>query len=129
MIKQAVLLLTLFPLLFACSAPPEKLGELDLVQWRKDRSACGDVRAKLVENFKSEEKQLLGKFADDVGNLLGKPDIHQLAGRNQKIYIYFLEKGTQCDDITQPSTAMKAVLRFNAIGLLTEITYQQEIPE
>lgn len=129
MIKQGILLLTLFSLFFACSAPPEKLGGLDLVQWRKDRSACGDVRAKLVEDFKAEENQLLGKFADDVGKMLGKPDIHQLAGRNQKVYIYYLENGTQCDDITQPSTAMKAVLRFNAIGLLTEITYQQNMPE
>lgn len=127
--KQGIILITLITLLFACSTPPETLGKLDLVQWRTDRSACEGVRSKLVEDFKAEENQLLGKFADDVGKMLGRPDIHQLAGRNQKIYIYYLEKGTQCDDITQPSTAMKAVLRFNAIGLLTEITYQEDMPE
>lgn len=127
--KQGILLFTIVSLLFACSAPPERLGRLDLVEWRKDRRACENIRTKLIEDFKAEENQLVGKFADDVGKMLGKPDIHQLAGRNQKVYIYYLEKGTQCDDITQPSTAMKAVLRFNAIGLLTEIIYQRDMPE
>lgn len=69
------------------------------------------------------------KFADDVGQILGKPDIHQLGGRNQKYYVYFLEKGPQCDDITQNSSALKVILRFNAVGLLSEITYQNDLPE
>ncbi len=71
----------------------------------------------------------MGKFADEVGYTLGKPDIHQLAGRNQKYYVYFLEKGPQCDDITQKSSALKMILRFNAVGLLSEITYQNDLPE
>ena len=71
----------------------------------------------------------MGKLADEVGYALGKPDIHQLAGRNQKYYVYFLEKGPQCDDITQKLSALKMILRFNAVGLLSEITYQNDLPE
>ncbi len=71
----------------------------------------------------------MGKFADEVGTMLGKPDIHQLGGRNQKYYVYFLEKGSQCEDITKKSEALKVILRFNAIGLLTEITYQNDLPK
>ncbi len=112
-----------------CSSPPERLGRLDLVKWREDRSACAGVRPTLVADFKTEQANLMGKFADEVGSMLGKPDIHQLGGRNQKFYVYFLEKGPQCEDITKPSPALKVILRFNAVGLLSEITYQNDLPE
>jgi len=109
---------------FACSTPPDKLGNLDLVKWRGDRGGCNDVRAGLEKDFRSIEKQLKGKFADDIGDLLGRPDIHQLGERNQKFYVYFLSKGEQCSDIKSKSNAPKVILKFNAVGLLSEITYQ-----
>lgn len=116
-------------LLVGCKSAPDKLGRLDLVKWREDRAACAGIRPTLVQDFKVEQANLMGKFADDVGLILGRPDIHQLGSRNQKFYVYFLEKGTQCDDIAKPSSAQKVILRFNAIGLLSEITYQTVLPE
>ncbi|TDB68922.1 hypothetical protein [Arundinibacter roseus] len=127
--KTTYLVIIIFFILTACSSAPEKLGSLDLVKWRQDRRACEGVRPGLVESFKAEQAQLMGKFADEVGTMLGKPDIHQLGGRNQKYYVYFLEKGSQCEDITKKSEALKVILRFNAIGLLTEITYQNDLPQ
>jgi outer membrane protein assembly factor BamE (lipoprotein component of BamABCDE complex) len=112
--------------MLGCSTPPGQLGKLDLEKWRNDRSACLGIRSGLVADFKAEQNQLLGKFADEIGELLGKPDIHQLGDRNQKFYVYFLEKGEQCEDIKMKSTAQKVILRFNAVGLLSEITYQKE---
>jgi hypothetical protein len=123
MIKR-ILIVTLFAGLISCSSKPEKLGKLDLNQWRSDRGACDGKRTELTEDFKAEQKQLMGKFADEVGEILGRPDIHQLGERNQKFYVYFLEKGSQCDDIKAPSKAKKVILKFNAVGLLSEITYQ-----
>jgi len=108
----------------ACSSQPDKLGQLDLKKWRGDRGACNSVRTGLANDFKAEQKQLMGKFIDEVGTLLGRPDIHQLGERNIKFYVYFLEKGTQCDDIKTNSKAKKVILKFNAVGLLSEITYQ-----
>ena len=108
----------------ACSSQPDKLGRLDLKKWRGDRGACNSVRTGLADDFKAEQKQLMGKFIDEVGTLLGRPDIHQLGERNIKFYVYFLEKGTQCDDIKTNSKAKKVILKFNAVGLLSEITYQ-----
>ncbi len=116
-------------LLVGCSSGPDKLGRLDLVKWRQDRGACAGIRPGLVDDFKVEQANLMGKFADEVGSMLGKPDIHQLGSRNQKLYVYFLEKGPQCEDITKPSPAQKVILRFNAVGLLSEITYQNDLPE
>ncbi|GGC02277.1 hypothetical protein [Dyadobacter sediminis] len=108
----------------ACSAPPDKLGNLDLEKWRNDRGACNNVRSGLKQDFKAVQNELKGKFADDIGKILGRPDIHQLGERNLKFYVYFLEKGEQCNDIKTRSNAEKVILKFNAVGLLSEITYQ-----
>jgi outer membrane protein assembly factor BamE (lipoprotein component of BamABCDE complex) len=123
-LKSYVAVLGLFIVLTACSTPPDKLGNLDVKKWRQDRGGCKGERAALVSDLKTEQKQLLGKFADDIGKILGRPDIHQLGERNTKFYIYFLEKGPQCADITKKSEAKKVILKFNAIGLMSEITYQ-----
>ena len=123
-IKSFFSVLGLFILLTACSTPPDKLGKLDVKKWRQDRGGCKGDRVSLIPDLKTEQKQWLGKFADDIGKILGRPDIHQLGERNTKFYIYFLEKGAQCEDITKKSDARKVILKFNAIGLMSEITYQ-----
>jgi hypothetical protein len=96
-----------------------------LVKWRSDRGGCKDVRKTLTGDFSKIESEILGKPIDEIGELFGKPDIHQLGGRNQKFYVYFLEKGVHCNDITQKSDSQKVILRFNAVGLLSEITFQE----
>lgn len=118
-----IIIFSLF-ILVSCSSQPDKLGSLDLKKWRGDRGACNSIRTSLADDFKAEQKQLMGKFIDEVGALLGRPDIHQLGERNIKFYVYFLEKGSQCDDIKTNSKAKKVILKFNAVGLLSEITYQ-----
>lgn len=113
-----------FLLTTACSSAPEKIGNLDLVQWRSDRGGCKDVRKGLESEFVKIQEELMGKHIDEVGFMLGRPDIQQLGARDQNFYVYFLEKGVHCTDITQKSAAQKAILRFNAVGLLSEITFQ-----
>ena len=110
----------------ACTEAPDRLGTLDLATWRADRGSCSGQRAELREAFNQEQGRLIGKSANDIGQLLGRPDVHQLGGRNQKVYVYFMEKGIHCNDITQPSKALKAILRFNAVGLLTEVSIQTQ---
>jgi hypothetical protein len=110
--------------LFACSSAPDNLNGLDLKKWRSDRGGCNNVRVGLVKDFRKVEGELKGKFADNIGEILGRPDIQQLGERNLKYYVYFLSKGSQCTDIQSKSTAPKVILKFNAVGLLSEITYQ-----
>jgi outer membrane protein assembly factor BamE (lipoprotein component of BamABCDE complex) len=116
----AIIILTFI----SCSSPPDQIGGLDLKKWRSDRGGCNNVRAGLEKDFKAVQDQLKGKFADEIGKLLGRPDIHQLGERNLKYYVYFLEKGPQCEDMKSKSAAAKVILKFNAVGLLSEITYQ-----
>lgn len=108
----------------SCSNAPDTLGRLDLKKWRSDRGGCQTLRKSLENDFKTVENELLSKHIDEVGHLLGRPDIHQLGSRDQKFYVYFLEKGPHCSDITQKSSAKKVILRFNAVGLLSEISYK-----
>lgn len=126
MTKMTIKGLIMLPILglMACSSPPDKLGVLDLNKWRSDRGGCNNVRSTLQKDFKAIQGQLKGKFADDIGELLGRPDIHQLGERNVKFYVYYFEKGPQCEDMKLKSDAKKVILKFNAVGLLSEITYQ-----
>ena len=114
--------------LFGCSAPAEQLGSLDLVKWRDDRGGCQGVRGLLVEEFKAARPELKGKSANEIGKLLGRPDSEQLNDRNQKYYIYFLEKGPQCQDPKLKTDSRSVALRMSAIGLVTEITFQNGRP-
>ena len=120
---RCIIIFSLF-ILGSCSSQPDKLGKLDLKKWRGDRGGCEGGRTAIAADFKAEQRQLMGKFIDDVGTILGRPDIHQLGERNQKFYVYFLEKGPQCEDMKLKSKAKKVILKFNAVGLLSEITYQ-----
>ena len=125
MLRLSVILILIIGII-ACSGKPDKFGNLDLKKWRGDRGGCEGLRKGQIDAFKQEQKQLMGKFIDEVGEILGRPDIHQLGERNQKFYVYFLEKGPQCDGNQKISKANKVMLKFNAVGLLSEITYQTQ---
>lgn len=114
--------------LVSCSPPPDQFGRLDLRKWRGDRGGCTGVRASILPDFRAEIQNLKGKRVDVIGELLGRPDINQIADRNQKFYIYFLEKGPQCDKPGTKSTSRSVAIRMSAIGLATEITFQNGLP-
>ncbi len=109
----------------SCSAP-DKVGSLDLVQWRNDRGGCSGKRMAILKDFEKSEPELLAKHIDNVTKILGRPDIFQLGGRDTKFYVYFLETGTHCQAQAQTSVAKRVTLKFNAVGLLSEIRYGNE---
>ncbi|RRB12940.1 hypothetical protein EHT87_20355 [Larkinella knui] len=111
-----------------CSAPPDQIGKLDLVKWRTDRGGCTGVRTSLVDDFKAVRQELKGKSSNEIGQILGRPDSEQLDDRNQKFYIYFLEKGPHCQDPKVKTGSRSVALRISAIGLVTEITFQNGRP-
>lgn len=114
--------------LVACSTAPDKLGKLDVKKWRSDRGGCYGLRMSETEHFKAEMQAIKGMHINDVGELLGRPDINQIEDRNQKYYVYYLEKGPQCDQERTKSKSLSVALRVSAIGLVTEITFQNGIP-
>jgi hypothetical protein len=115
-------------LLASCTKKPVLVG-LDVALFKNDRGACQGHRVQQIVWLKTNKMTWKGVSSNDVEDILGKPDIQQLADRNQEYYIYFLEKGEQCEKITNPSQAKSMAFRFSAIGLVTEITFQNGIPD
>ena len=124
------LLLYVFLLLGACH--PEQSEQLrkafDLAQWQADRGGCKGIRTNMIEQVKAAELLIKGLTQNEIADLMGKPDRQQLAERNQKFYVYFLEKGEHCQDNKQVTNARSVAFRFSAIGLVTEVTFQNGMP-
>ena len=115
-------------IVLSCTKKPTLEG-FDLALFKADRGACKGDRLKQLDWLKVNKMTWKGVSSNDVEDILGKPDIQQLADRNQEYYIYFLDKGEQCENITNPSHAKSMAFRFSAIGLATEITFQNGLPD
>ena len=96
--------------------------------FKKDRGGCAGTREKQIDWLKTHKMTWKGVSSNDLEDILGKPDIQQLADRNQEYYVYFLEEGPHCDNIKNASKARTMAFRFSAMGLTTEITFQQGLP-
>lgn len=114
-------------LLTACTHQPN-LKEFDLEKWRADRGGCRGLRSTQVDQLKALRQELKGMTANNFAEQFGKPDVNQLADRNQEYYVYFLEAGPHCQDIRTPSEARTVAVRFSALGLATEVTFQRGEP-
>lgn len=114
-------------LLSSCTREPDLTG-FDAEAFKLDRGACSGTREKQIDWLKSHKENLKAVSSNRLEELIGKPDIQQLADRNQEYYIYFLEKGAQCDKIKSASNAQSIAFRFSAIGLATEVTFQLGVP-
>jgi hypothetical protein len=125
--KAAFISFFIIFLFASCTHKPD-LNGLNVALFKKDRGACKGDRVQQIAWLKSNKMTWKGVSSNDVEDILGKPDIQQLADRNQEYYIYFLKKGPQCNKITGPSNAQSIAFRFSAIGLATEITFQLGVP-
>ena len=96
--------------------------------WQRDRRGCAGERQQLVAALDSLRRDLRGFSQDEIVEVLGRPDAQRLEPRNQKLFVYFLEKGPQCQQPTTESPARTVAVRFNATGYVTEITYHSGRP-
>ncbi|MES2732610.1 MAG: hypothetical protein V4714_12710 [Bacteroidota bacterium] len=96
--------------------------------WQQDKLGCLGQRDKLKQAFEAIRRDLRGSSQDEIIELLGKPDIQKLQTRHQKFFVYYLENGSQCQNPEASSQARTVVIRFNAIGYASEITYSQGRP-
>lgn len=115
--------------LLSCGPAPDKIGKLDLVKWREDQNGCQNIRKGLLNDFKAiQQTEIKGKSSNEIGALLGVPDRQQLADRNQKYYIYLVGSGPHCTDRMNLIDSPTMAIRFSAMGMATEITYQNGMP-
>ena len=104
----------LFLLLFSCGKELPTLDGFDGDEWKKDKNACQGARQSMEGMLRKELLKLKGLAEMDVIKLLGRPDQNELYKRNQKFYYYSISPGPGCG--SKDTTALKLVLRFNAMG-------------
>jgi hypothetical protein len=107
-------------ILLSCGKATPTLDNFDNELWKSDRYGCRGERLKLYSSLQTQKSKLLGLNEMEVVEVLGKPDQNELYKRNQKFYYYFLDPSGKC---ANPSASPKRLaLRFNAVGLLKEIS-------
>ncbi|MCU0468143.1 MAG: hypothetical protein MUF58_06035 [Arcicella sp.] len=112
----------------ACTKQP-KLEGLDLEKWKKDKGGCNGERTQNIAKLKSLKEEIKGTSSNDLDDYLGRPDVQQLADRNQEYYVYFLESGPHCESVQKKSDAQTMIVRFSAMGMATEVTFQRGVPK
>ena len=117
----------MFCLLFASCGVPDSLKGFDSETWKNDRYACDGKRQAMTGELEKIRRELYGKKEYVVRNLLGKPDSESLLERNQRIYYYYLEPGTQCTDKNRLSEANWVEVRINPTGKVSEVSYKNPL--
>ena len=105
-----------------CGNPLPELANLDLDAWKDDKHACASYRSGNIESLRSQKDKLLALKESQIIELLGRPDRNELYKRNQKFFHYSLQADSTCS-ATQES-ALRLVIRFNAMGLAKEIAIE-----
>ncbi|TGE24475.1 hypothetical protein E5K00_04470 [Hymenobacter aquaticus] len=112
-------------LLFSCGHSLPELPGFAAETWRRDPYACKNERAGQLKALLQHRELLYGTRADDIDALFGRPDEEELSEQTEKIYLYYLEPGLQCDPGHQRSAANKLILRFGPLGTVTEVLYER----
>lgn len=124
--KKYFLFSLMLPLLLSCSEPT-RLAGFDSDKWQQDKKGCQNQRRQMIPDFEKIRRELYGRPEAEVKDILGKPDAEQLMRRGQRIFIYYLEPGAQCNERNKLSEANRAEVRFNALSKVSEITYLRPI--
>ena len=112
--RKAFSHLTLLFLIGCYSAP--KIDGFDQQQWFNSLTECNDYRMLISDSiFKGSQSPLLTLSQNELQELLGKPDQHQLFNRNQKFFYYSLN----CDKTYQ------LAVRFDALGRVKEVNIEK----
>jgi len=110
--------------LASCQNKKADLGTFDQKTFRTDRGACEGKREKLIEELKTLRPKILGLTENQVIETLGRYDFQILSRRNEKVFVFYLEKGAHCENIQNPTQARSMILYFNAASLVKEVSFQ-----
>ncbi|MFQ3212590.1 MAG: hypothetical protein ACI9XJ_002042 [Marivirga sp.] len=121
--KQSFLLLFTSILLLSCDKLPE-LNGFDREAWVLDLDGCENNRLALIDTILVQQDKLKGLGQNQVIEILGKADQHELYERSQKFFIYHLQPGRNCANYT--GKYFKAFyIRFNSLNQAVDFTIQE----
>lgn len=122
MTRHTIILLTIFIYLTACNNKANvDLPGFDEEKWKSDVNGCNGDRAAMEGKLAEVKDQLKGMTEEEIVEVLGNPDKHELYKRNQKFYIYNMENAPACADNDKKKTYTYFSIRYNATGLAKEV--------
>lgn len=123
MIKQFIVVTALTVLLVSCGSKPIQLKNFDKEGWVNDKDGCSGARKSIVGTIIDQKDLLMAKEQEQITELLGKPDRHELYKRSQYFLVYSIEPGSSCPDFIADKKVANLSIRFNALGRVNEIVY------
>ncbi len=118
--KIVVLGLIILVMAFSCS----RKADVAIVSqdWIANKKACNGSRLLSVEQMKLINEKLLKASEEEIREVFGKPDRHQLYVRSQKFYTYYLEPGPECKGGSEHPQCL--FVRFDALGRANSFEYR-----
>jgi hypothetical protein len=110
----------------ACSyGDPLQVPGLDAEAFQNDRGGCHGGRAKQIALVKEHKDKFLGISENEIFKGIGRYDYQVLDRKNEKVFVYFLEPGPQCEQMQNPTEAESLVLYMNAVKLVKQVVIQK----
>ena len=113
--------LALLLALAGCGHDLPELPGFNAAAWRADQYGCRNQRSSLLPILEKHRNDLYGARINDVTALLGHPDEEELGEQSDKVYIYYVAPGPQCDANHPRSASNRVFMRSGATGTVTEI--------
>jgi len=111
-----------FVALFGCDQSLPTIEGFDRANWINDQSGCRGSRQAELETLKKSKDRLLCLNQNQMSEILGAPDEHELYERKQKFFYYYVSPGPQCD---QPQlNPIRLQIRFSAMGIANEVFFE-----
>src|SRR5687767_13724750 len=101
-------------LITGCSAKPD-LPDFDEAIWQKDVRSCDNKRPGMVASLRKNTQNLIGLRHNEIIEVLGKPEGNSLEKSGERVYYYFIQPGSHCQNKKQISDANKVFIRFDAL--------------
>lgn len=111
-------------LIAACSPQPKDIPGFDEQAFASDANGCSGERMRQKQQLFDIASQLKGLSEDEIAATLGKPDRQDLADRSQQFFIYFIGPSPTCNNASGQQPPLTMFVRFSALGLATEINFQ-----
>lgn len=109
-------------LLISCSPDLPEIEGFESYVWQRDKFGCKGERAEMLDALLNAKDKVMGLREAQALRLLGKADEQEIASRNQKFLIYYLEPNNKCSAPEDQEVNADALhVRINAIGTLNEI--------
>ncbi len=100
------------------------MPDFDEEAFQNDSQGCAGIRMKMKEQLFAITSELKGLTQTEMRHTLGKPDRQELASRNQKYFVYFIDPSAECSQDTTQQEPLTMYVRFSAVDRSVEISFK-----